>query len=200
MAKHTTSLEQSANEGWHCPIGAADMNSTLPVIWHFGILGALAMSSSYAQGQKCVLVGDPTPEYPRCPPGTLEAKPKSAADAYLANKANLEASENAAFLASAKSLGLPCDSVVAHVGGEPGVGQPVIVAVVCERSDGKRALYEWIRKDAAPDHKNHVRSATLQQVQDDVETLTKGLGLAGSWWQGSPAEQAAAKKFAAEEQ
>lgn len=107
--------------------------------------------------------------------------PGNPADTYLKRKAQMAAQQEAQYLSTARRLGLPCDRVIAHVGGEP-EGQPVIVAVVCEASDGKRTVYEWVRHAYAPDGKTHVRIATLTQVENDIETLNMGYGLAGDWW------------------
>ena len=114
----------------------------------------------------------------------------SPADEYLARQRQATNQVDEQLLTAARNMHLPCNRVVAHVGGEIMSEQPVIVAVVCEVEGGTQ-LYEWIRQAYAPDHKNHTRIATPQQVQDDVETITKGYGLSGSWWKGTPAEQAA---------
>ena len=115
--------------------------------------------------------------------------PVNPADTYLQRKAQVAAQQEAAYLSTARSLGLPCDHVVSHIGGGPDE-QPIIVAVVCEMSDGRRAIYEWVRHAYAPDGKTHVRVATLDQIGNDVDTVSNGYGLAGDWWKDAPTKQA----------
>lgn len=136
---------------------------SLVLAW-WGILGAMTPSRAFSQS--------------------------SPADEYLARQRQAANQVDAQLLTAAHNMHLPCNRVVAHLGGEIMNEQPVIVAVVCETQDGTQ-LYEWIRQAYAQDHKNHTRIATPQQVQDDIETITKGYGLSGSWWKGTQAEQAA---------
>jgi hypothetical protein len=74
---------------------------------------------------------------------------------------------------------LPCDQAVAVAGGD--LNEPFIAAIVCDNAGG-RVLYEVLNHAYSADKKGHARVATSAQIDRDLETLNKGLGLAGTWW------------------
>jgi hypothetical protein len=111
----------------------------------------------------------------------------NSADDYLNQKAQAEAQINARYLMIMRDLGVTCDRVVGHLGGDPTSEQQAIFVVLCETSGGRRTLYEVARGYVGPDGKHRFRIATPQQIDDDLTTLGQGLWLAGSWWKREPA-------------
>lgn len=113
-------------------------------------------------------------------------------DDYVARKNFIEAQTTSLFLTTAKALGLKCDGVVAHIAlnaMDPNGISPLSdhhllspAIVICELSHDRRVAYEWMLKDVSRDGKNHVRMPTSQDAENDIDTMSKGMGLAGTWW------------------
>jgi hypothetical protein len=138
---------------------------------------------SDGHGGSCTDDGTSTPERPKCTKAQHDAAyglPKgNAADQYIARKDQALRSRANWFLHQDGMKALQCEHVVAVVGGD--LNEPFIAAIVCDNS-GRRVLYEVLNHAYSLDKKGHARVATSAEIDTDLDTLNKGLGLAGTWW------------------
>ena len=135
------------------------------------------------KGGYCTADGTPTADRPQCTKAQLEAAfPTSAgspADEYV-RRNNQALKQRAAWFLHQEGLKpVLCERPIAVSGGD--LEQPFIAAIVCENAKG-RVLYEVLNHAYSPDQHAHVRVATVNQIDMDIQTVSQGLGLAGDWW------------------